>query len=256
MSYTINKIAQTAGVTLRTLRYYDRIGLLVPSGRTEAKYRLYSDEDLEKLQQILFFRELDFSLEKIGLMLNDPAFDRKEALKMQIRFLEKRAERYLNLTELAKETLCNLEGDKKMDKKEMFKAFDLDKMLEEQKQYEDEVKERWGSSEAYRISKERTSKYTKEDWERINAESEENLKEMIECYTSGVPYSDPRMMAVCDNARAQMTKYFYPCSLEMYSNLGNMYIADERFTAYYDKFAPGLAAYYNEAIQHYCITRA
>jgi DNA-binding transcriptional MerR regulator len=256
MSYTINKIARTAGVTLRTLRYYDRIGLLVPSGRTEAKYRLYSDDDLERLQQILFFRELDFSLEKIGLLLKDPAFDRKEALRMQIRFLEKRAKRYLNLTELAKETLRNLEGDKKMDKNEMFKAFDLDKMVEEQKQYEDEVKERWGSTEAYRISKERTSKYTKEDWERINAESEENLKEMIACYTSGVPYSDPRMMAVCDNARAQMTKYFYPCSLEMYSGLGNMYIADERFTAYYDKFAPGLAAYYNEAIQHYCITRA
>ena len=256
MSYTINRIAQTAGVTLRTLRYYDRIGLLVPSGRTEAGYRLYSDDDLDKLQQILFFRELDFPLEKIGRLMEDPAFDRKEALNMQIRFLEKRAERYLKLTKLAKKTLQNLEGGKKMDKKEMFKAFDYDKMMEEQKQYEDEVKDRWGSTEAYRISKERTSKYTKEDWERIGAESEGNLKEMIECFTSGVPYDDPRMMAVCDNARAQMSKNFYPCSLEMYSNLGNMYIADERFTAFYDKFAPGLAAYYNEAIQHYCITRA
>jgi len=255
MSYTINRIAQTAGVTLRTLRYYDRIGLLVPSGRTEAGYRLYSDEDMERLQQILFFRELDFTLDKIGRLLKDPAFDRKDALKMQIRFLEKRAERYLNLTELAKETLRNLEGDKKMDKNEMFKAFDFDKMMEEQKQYEDEVKERWGGSEAYRISKERTSKYTKEDWARINAESEENLKEMAACYASGVPYDDPHMMAVCNTARAHMSKYFYPCSLEMYSGLGNMYITDERFTKYYDKFAPGLAAYYNEAIQHYCITR-
>ncbi|HEX2947021.1 MAG TPA: MerR family transcriptional regulator [Clostridia bacterium] len=256
MSYTINKIAQTAGVTLRTLRYYDRIGLLVPSGRTEAGYRLYSDEDIERLQQILFFRELDFSLDKIDQLLRDPVFDRKEALKMQIRFLEKRAERYLNLTELAKETLRNLEGGKKVDKNEMFKAFDYDKMMEEQKQYEDEVKERWGSTEAYRISKELTSKYSREDWERINAESEENLKEMINCFTSGIPCDDSRMMAVCDKARAHMSKYFYPCSLEMYSGLGNMYIADERFTAYYDKFASGLAAYYNEAIQHYCITRA
>lgn len=255
MSYTINKIAQTAGVTLRTLRYYDRIGLLVPSGRTEARYRLYSDEDLERLQQILFFRELDFPLEKIGQLLRDPAYDRKEALKMQIRFLEKRAERYLKLTELAKETLQNLEGGIKMDNKEMFKAFDYDKMMEEQKQYEDEVKERWGATDAYKISTERASKYTREDWERINAENEAILKEMIECFTKGVPYDDSRMMEVCDRARSQMNKYFYPCSLEMYSCLGNMYVTDERFTAYYDKFAPGLAAYYNEAIQHYCISR-
>ena len=81
MGYTINKIAQLAGVTLRTLRYYDKIGLLTPSARTDAGYRLYSDEDVERLQQVFFFRELDFPLAKIEEILNNPAFDRKEALR-------------------------------------------------------------------------------------------------------------------------------------------------------------------------------
>lgn len=256
MSYTINKIAQMAGVTLRTLRYYDKIGLLAPSTRSEAGYRLYSDEDVEKLQQILFFREMDFPLAKIQQIMSNPDFDRKKALATQIEFLEKRAERYTKLSKLAKATLQNLEGGIKMDNKELFEAFDYDKMMEDQKQYEDEVKEKWGNSEAYKISAKRTSRYSKEDWEKINAAGEENLRELIACFNEKVAYDDPRMMEVCDKARRHISTYFYPCSLEMFSGLGSMYVADERFTAYYDKFAPGLAAYYNEAIQYYCITSA
>lgn len=256
MSYTINKIAQLAGVTLRTLRYYDKIGLLEPTARSEAGYRLYSDEDAERLQQILFFRELDFPLAKIQQIMGNPDFDREKALAMQIEFLDKRAERYLKLSELAKTTLLNLKGGIKMDNKELFKEFDYDKIIEHQKQYEDEVKERWGDTDAYKISAKRTSKYTKEDWAKISATGEEYMKELITCFKEKVAYDDPRMIAVCEKARGHITTYFYPCSLEMYSNLGNMYIADERFTAFYDKFETGLAAYYNEAIQHYCITNA
>jgi len=143
-----------------------------------------------------------------------------------------------------------------MNKKDLFGAFDFDKIMEHQKQYEDEVKERWGNSEAYKVSAGRTAKYSQEDWEKMNAESQEYLKEMIDCFREGIPFSDPRMMSVCEKARKQIDTWFYPCSLEMYSNLGNMYVADERFTEYYDKFAPGLAAYYNEAIQYYCISNA
>ena len=256
MSYTINKLAQMAGVTLRTLRYYDKIGLLAPSARSEAGYRLYSGEDAGRLQQILFFKELDFPLAKILQIMGNPGFDRKKALAMQVDFLEKRAERYEKLSVIARQTLKSLEGGIKMDNREMFKAFDYDKMMEDQKQYEEEVKERWGSTDAYRISAERTSKYTKADWERINSESEAYMKELVICFNEGIPCSDPRMMAVCEAARGHISRYFYPCSLEIYSNLGNMYVADERFAATYDKLAPGLAAYYSEAIQHYCVTNA
>lgn len=256
MEYTVKKIAELAGVTLRTLRYYDKIGLLVPSARTEAGYRLYSDEDVERLQQILFFRELDFPLSKIEEIVNNPAFDRKEALKMQADFLEKRAERYLRLSQLARDTLLKIEGGVKMENKDMFSGFDYDRMMEEQKQYEKEVKERWGNTDAYKESMAKTAKYTKEDWERINNVQMQNLKDLCDLYNAKVPHDDPRVQKVVDRARKFISDNFYHCSVEAMSCVGNMYIADERFTAYYERFAPGLAAYYNDAIQHYCTVNA
>ncbi|HWP98444.1 MAG TPA: MerR family transcriptional regulator [Syntrophomonadaceae bacterium] len=256
MEYTINQIARLAGVTLRTLRYYDKIGLLVPSARSNAGYRIYSDDDAQRLQQILFFRELDFPLAKINEILNNPAFDRREALKMQVDFLQKRSQRYLRLSELARDTLANQEGGKKMADKDMFQAFDYDKMMEEQKQYEDEVKERWGNTDAYRVSQERTSKYTKEDWERINNIQTQNLNDLCALYEARVPHDDPRVQEVVDRTRLFISDHFYECTLEAWSCLGQMYIADERFKAFYEKLSPGLAAYYNDAIQHYCIVNA
>jgi len=255
MDCTINKVAQLAGVTLRTLRYYDKIGLLAPSARTEAGYRIYSKDDIERLQQILFFKELDFPLSKIIEILKNPEFDRREALKMQAELLAKRAERYLKLSQLAKRTLKGLKGGAIMNNKDMFNGFDYEKMEEEQKQYEGEVKERWGNSEAYKVSKEKTSKYTKEDWERINDIQMKNLKELCDLYNTKVPHDEPRVQEVVDKARRFISDNFYECSLETLSGLGQMYISDERFTAYYEKCAPGLVAYYNDAIQHYCIKR-
>lgn len=256
MDYTINKISKIAGVTLRTLRYYDKIGLLTPSKRTEAGYRIYTDEDIEKLQQILFFKELDFPLSEIVKIMNSPNFDRGKALKIQIKYLENKAKRYKDLSTLAKETLGNLRGGIKMENKDMFKGFDYDKMMEEQKQYEKEVKERWGNTDAYKQSMEKTSKYTKEDWERISETQNNNLKTLCELYNSGVSYDDERVQETVDRARQFITDYFYNCTLEIFSNLGQMYVQDERFTAFYEKYAIGLAEYYNNAIQHYCITKS
>jgi len=256
MEYTINKIAKLAGVTLRTLRYYDKIGLLKPSARTDAGYRLYSEADLEQLQQILFFRELDFPLAKIEEILNNPSFQRNEALRMQVDFLEKKAERYLKLSQLAKDTLLSLEGGNKMKNEDLFKGFDYDQMMEDQKKYEKEVKERWGDGSQYQISKERTSKYSKEDWEKITQLQMDNLKELCQLFEAQVPHDDEKVQKVVETAHKLINDYFYPCSLEIFSNLGNMYVADERFTAYYEKFAIGLAHYYNDAIQHYCIAKA
>lgn len=256
MLYTIKKISQLAGVTYRTLRYYDKIGLLTPSARTDAGYRLYADEDIERLQQILFWRELDFPLSKIEEILNNPLFDRKEALKMQAELLEAKANRYLKLSQLANDTLVSLEGGKRMENKDMFSGFDYDKMLEEQKQYEEEVKNRWGDTDAYRISKERTAKLTKEDWERLHEQQGKNLKELCDLYSAGAAAEDPRVQTAVKKQHEFIHDTFYPCPLEVFGCLGNMYITDERFTAYYEKLAPGLAAYYNDAIQHYCALNA
>lgn len=256
MSYKINQIAEMAGITIRTLRYYDKIGLLVPSARTEAGYRLYSADDLERLQQILFFRELDFPLARIQDLMNNPNYDRTEALVMQIDWLNKKAIHYSKLARLAETTLEHLEGGVKMTEKDLFDGFDYEKMQQEQKQYEEEVKERWGNTDAYRISRERTAKYTREDWGKINQLQTDNIKELCELYMAGVAYDDPRVLQVVENAMNFISRYFYPCNLEIMSGLGNMYVSDERFTAFYEKYAPGLAVYYNNAIQHYCIVNA
>lgn len=256
MHLKINQIAAIAGITVRTLRYYDKIGLLVPSAKSDAGYRLYSDYDLERLQQILFFRELDFPLARIAELMNNPLFDRQAALAMQIDWLDKKAERYLKLAQLARNTMNNFEGGIKMPAKDLFAGFDYEQMQQKQKQYETEVKERWGNTDAYRVAQERTARYSKADWERINKVQMDNIKELCDLYNAGVAHDDPRVMAVVENALNFINQHFYPCNLEMMSNLGNMYVCDERFTAFYEKFAPGLAAYYNNAIQHYCIVNA
>lgn len=271
-NYTVGEAARIAGVTIRALRHYDRIGLLVPATRTNAGYRLYTDDDLLTLQLILIFRALDFSLETIGRLLRHPAHRRREALELQANLLEKRAEHFTKLARLARKTLADAAGDEPsfsqeglllrdtanemggryMTKETLFEGLEPEQILKDQEQYEQEVQERWGKTEAYRISKKRTAGYSKEDWARIQKATGENLAELVACHTAGVPADDPRMMAVCDQARAQISEFYYPCSQEIFSGLGQMYAADDRFAAFYNQQADGLAEYYSRAIAHYC----
>lgn len=249
MVYTINKIAKMTGITLRTLRHFDQIGLFQPSGRSETGYRLYSSEDLETLQQILFFRELDFPLSKIKSLMNLPGFDRQAALERQLTFLQQRAGRYLSLAKLARNTIANMKGEIMMKEEELFTGFDYDLVMLEQKQYEEEVKARWGDQDSYKISKKRTSRYTKADWSQIFREQETNMQELAACYAEALPVDHPRMQTVVESARMYINQYFYPCSPTMMKCLGKGYVSDERFKAFYDKISPGLAEYYNQAIQ-------
>jgi DNA-binding transcriptional MerR regulator len=241
-----------SGVTMRALRHYDTLGLLRPAKRTEAGYRLYGDADLLRLQQILLFRELDFPLDRIKKILDDPGHDTMSALASQIEFLNGRSQRYARLSRLASDTLAHLKGEKTMKDEQLFEGFDYDKMMKEQQGYEQEVQERWGNTDAYRISKQRAAKYTKEDWARIAMSQQDNLDELGSLYTSGVPAEDERIQNVVKNAISFINDNFYPCNKEFFTCLGEMYVTDPRFTAYYDKRAPGLAAYYNKAIQYYC----
>ncbi len=256
MPYTVNDIAKLAGVTPRTLRYYDKVGLLTPSYRTEAGYRQYNEQDLATLQQILFFRELDFPLQKIIDILLNPSFDRAAALTLQHKFLEERAERYLTLAALAANTLANMKGDNTMSQQELFKGFDYEAMQAQQAQYADEVNARWGDTDAYKVSKQRTAKMTKEDWAKFQQQQTDGLQALIACYQDNVAPSEARMQAVVEAARTLIDTNFYPCSPEFMRNLGQMYVDDPRFTAYYDNHVAGLAAYYNEAIQHYADVHA
>ena len=242
---TVGQVAKLAHVSVRTLHHYDDVGLLRPSARSEAGYRLYTTTDLERLQQILLSKELGFALDEIGELLTDPAFDRREALLAQREAIAARAARYHAMLDLIDRTLRSLEGGTAMTKEDMFTVLgDFDPA-----EYEDEVKQRWGNTDAYRESTRRAKKYTKQDWERYQAESERINTTLAALIDAGVPAEDPRAMDAVEQHRLLIDSWFYPCSQEMHVGLGEMYVADPRFTAYYEKIRPGMAAYTGAAIR-------
>lgn len=245
MAYTVNEVAKTAKVSVRTLHHYDAVGLLSPAQRSEAGYRLYDDKDLERLQQILFFKELGFSLDDIGRIMLDPVFDRRNALQAQRTLLAEKARRTEAMLTAIDMALAADEEGWTMDKDEMFEVFgDFDP-----KEYEDEVKERWGDTDAYKESARRTKRYTKDDWKRIAAEQQETMRAFVEPYEKGLPADSEEAMDAAEKHRLVIDQYFYPCSREMQAQLGRMYVEDARFAANYEKFAPGLAVYVRDACE-------
>jgi len=245
MAYTVGDVAKLAHVSVRTLHHYDEIGLLAPSERSEAGYRLYTHEDLSNLQQVLFYKELGFGLDEIRGIMNDPAFDRREALLSQRDLVAEHLLRLEALMGLIDKTLVSLEGGTAMTKEEMFEVFgDFDPA-----EHEEEVQQRWGDTDAYKESSRRTKRYTKDDWARFKAESEANGTVMVELFDAGVEPTDPRAMDVADEARMIIDRWFYPCSREMQVCLGEMYVADPRFKANYDKQREGLAQWLCDAIK-------
>jgi DNA-binding transcriptional MerR regulator len=245
MATTVGEVARLAGVSVRTLHHYDETGLLIPSERSEAGYRLYSDDDLARLQQVLFYRELGFGLDEIRDLMSDPAFDRREALLAQRELIAAQLHRHEAMIRLIDKTLAFSEGGIRMTKEEMFEVFgDFDPS-----EHEDEVKERWGDTDAYKESARRTARYTKADWERFKAESEEITGSIAALMDRGIPADAPEAMDAVDRARLQIDTWFYPCSREMHAELGKMYVADPRFTATYENVREGMAQYVCDAIQ-------
>jgi DNA-binding transcriptional MerR regulator len=245
VAYTVGEVARLAHVSVRTLHHYDEIGLLEPSGRTDAGYRLYNDRDLSRLQQVLLYRELDFTLDEIAQVLTDPGFDPLDALVAQRKLVAEKIARDEALLALLDKTILATEGGIAMDKEEMFEVFgDFDPA-----EHEDEVKERWGDTDAYAESARRTKGYTKADWERFKVEQEDVGARMVALFDEGVEPTDPRAMDVADEARLQIDRWFYPCSKEMHVCLGEMYVADPRFKANYDKMRDGLAQWLCDAIK-------
>ncbi len=243
-THTVSEVARLAGVSVRTLHHYDEIGLLEPSARSDAGYRLYGPDDLSRLQEILLFRELEIPLEDIAVLLSGGAFDRQAALELQREMLHQKAARTEALLASVDRAINAERTGVRMTKEEMFEVFgDFDPS-----EHEDEVKERWGETDAYKESARRTARYTKADWERFKAESEQIGSDTIALMDAGVPADDPRVMDLAERARLQIDTWFYPCSHAMHVNLAEMYIADPRFTATYEKMRTGMARYWHDAI--------
>ncbi|MEZ5124730.1 MAG: MerR family transcriptional regulator [Thermoleophilia bacterium] len=243
MDYRTAQVADLAHVSVRTLHHYDRIGLLVPAKRSPAGYRAYDAADLERLQQILFYRELGLGLREIRALMTDPTFDRLEALAAQRRAVAVRVQRLEAMLALIDQTLASPEGGTPMTTEEMFSVFgDFDPSA-----HEEEVQERWGNTEAHRESQRRTRAYSAEDWRRYKIESEASGALIAALMDEGVAADDPRALDAAEGARLLIDRWFYPCSRTQHAALGEMYVADPRFAANYEKIRPGMAEYLRAA---------
>lgn len=241
---TVGELAGLSGLTVRTLHHYDELGLVVPGARSSAGYRLYGDTEVERLQEVLFYRELGFGLDQIRAMLAEPGHDRHEALVRQRRLLEAKAERMLELVDAIDRAIEAERIGMKLTKEEMLEVFgDFDPT-----EYEDDARQRWGDTDAYRESTRRTNNYTKEDWLAISREADEINQGLVALMEAGEPSDGAAAMDLAERHRQHITRWFYECSPEIHADLGRMYVEDQRFTENIDKTAPGLARYFSEAI--------
>jgi DNA-binding transcriptional MerR regulator len=245
MMYTVKQLANGAGVTVRTLHYYDEIGLLRPSFIKDNGYRYYEEKELLKLQQILFFRELEFPLDDIVRIVNTPDFNMLEALADQRKLLEMKRRRLDALLYTIDNTLKRLGKGENMSSNDLFASFS-DSQIE---QYKVEVKEKWGHTEAYQQSVERTKGWTKNDFERIKEEGQAITLALSKSMAKGVASAEVQGQI---ERHFQYINQFYACSYEMYRALGNMYSEDQRFADNYNKVAPHLAEFMRDAIAYYC----
>ena len=243
MGFTVGDLAKLTGITVRTLHHYDEIGLVVPSQRTAAGYRLYDDKDVIRLQQVLLFRELGLPLDEIAFAI-DEAGTREELLRKHREVLVAKRSRIDSMLSALDSALGALEKGHAMkpdDVKQMFEGFDPS-------QYDEEVKERWGDTDAYKESMRRTNKYGKAEWDQIQGDWQKIYGDMAALMKAGTAVSDAAVQALVEAHRAHIDRWFYPCSKEMHKGLGAMYVADARFAANLDKVAPGFAQYLSDAI--------
>lgn len=243
MKFSISETAKLTQITVRTLHYYDEIGLLSPSMISETGYRYYDELALERLQQILFYRELDFTLKEIAEIMNASNYKKEDALKRQrdlLKLKRKRLDKLINLLD------ANLKGDNTMS----FKEFDMSAIEEAKSKYAKEVKEKWGNTEAYSQYEKMTKHYSNKDWQDIVKKSDERLKE-FSAFVSKSPESK-EVQDLVEKWRTFITESFYDCTKEILAGLGEMYVLDERFKKNIDKFGEGTAEFMNQAIKVYC----
>lgn len=244
-AYTVRQVATMAGASVRTLHHYDHIGLLTPSARTAAGYRLYDEADLLRLQQILFFKELDFPLGEIRRILDDPGFDQVEALQHHRRLLQKRAERLARLLNTVDKTIRRLTEDNmgtRMSVEELYEGF-TDEQME---RYRREARERWG--EVVEQTEERLRDMPRAEWQAVKNEGED-VTRAIAALMDRAP-DDQEVQHQIAQHHAWI-EHFYLAPAEVYRGLGQLYVEHEEFRAYYEKYRPGLAGFMQAAMAYY-----
>lgn len=243
MELSISETSKITNLSIRTLRYYDEIDLIKPSKITDAGYRYYDEKSLEKLQEILFLKELDFSLKEIKEIISNPQYNRKRAMENHKNLLIMKKNRIENLISLL-ENITN--GGSSMS----FKEFDMSDIQKEQKKYAEEIKERWGETEAYKESENKTSKYSQDKWANLEEEADFIFKEFSAIKNE--PETSEKAQALVEKWQAYITKNYYNCTKEILAGLAEMYIGDERFKNNIDKYSVGTAEFMSKAIKEYC----
>ncbi|MEU1624313.1 MerR family transcriptional regulator [Streptomyces sp. NPDC020096] len=245
MGYSVGQVAAFAGVTVRTLHHYDEIGLLTASGRSHAGHRRYEEADLDRLQQILFYRELGFPLEEIAVLISDPDADPTEHLRRQHSVLTDRIARLQQMAAAVERAMEARKLGINLTPEEKFEVFGSDYDPDD---YAEEVEQRWGHTDAYRQSQRRTASYTKEDWLRIKADADSVNAHIAALMETGAEPDSEAAMDLAEEHRQHICRFFYDCTYQIHTGIGGMYVADERFTATYEAVKPGMAAFLRDAI--------
>ena len=249
MEYTVQKLGKLAGVSTRTLRYYDEIELLRPARINSSGYRIYGQEEVDRLQQILFYRELGVGLNDIKDIINNETFDGRSALiEHRKKLLEKREQLDLLIANVDK-TISSQNGGIKMSNKEKFEGFKKNIIDKNEKKYGKEIREKYGDDTVNK-SNQKVKGMTKEQYDEVLALESEVLKTLAEAFEIGDPAGEVAQKAA-EMHKKWLCYYWSTYSKEAHAGLAQMYVDDERFTAYYDKEKPGTAEFLRDAILIY-----
>jgi MerR family transcriptional regulator, thiopeptide resistance regulator len=243
--YTVGAVAELAGVSVRTLHHYDEIGLLSPTERSPSGYRLYAPAELQRLQQILFYRELGFGLDEIAAILADPGHGAEDHLRRQHRLLRAQISRHQAMVSAIEKEMEARQMGIALTPEEQFEIFGENYHGEE---YAAEAEQRWGETDAYPESQRRTAAYTKDDWIQIKAEAEVTERGFVDAMRAGEAAGSETAMDLAEAHRQSIVTWFYDCGYDIHRGLAEMYVADERFAKHYEDLAPGLAGYIHDAI--------
>jgi DNA-binding transcriptional MerR regulator len=242
--YTIKELADLAGVTTRTLRYYDQMGVLIPAELGSNGYRYYDHENLLRLQQVLFYRELDVPLKDILYILSRPDFQPLPALHDHEEAIQEKVKRYQELLETIQKTISSLNREENMSENEYFEGFD-------ETQYEEESKDRWGHTSQYKESQRKWSSYSKDQKEEIKKEGGRITVRMVTENPDARP-DDLDVQKAVGDYYVYLNQYFYTCEVEFLRALAEMWVEDPRFSVNYERVREGGAAFVREAVEIYC----
>lgn len=254
MEYTVKKLSELSGVTPRTLRYYDEIGLLSPRRISSGGYRIYGKAEVDLLQQILLYREMGIGLEKIKCLLTSPDFDREQALAEHLEVLCQKKRQIELLIENVSKTITSLKGENRMDDREKFKGLKESLIAENERQYGTEIREKYGD-EAVDEMNAKVSGMSREEWN----EQERLSAQILECLKLGMEDGNPasaKAQEACDLHRQWLCHFWKKglYSKESHMAMGEMYVADQRFTRFYgERVAPGAAEFLRDALRIYTV---